>query len=269
MKAKKKPPVPILGTTLVIGMGEVGGALAAVLERSEPVLRHDLQPIDFRGPIGVMHLCFPFKSPLQFNQTALSYIERFKPGLAIVHSTVLPGTTRAIATASHSVVAYSPVRGKHVHMKQDLLRYAKFIAAPDEATTVKAEDYFHRAGMKTRRMNRVETLELAKLAETSYFGVLIAFAQELNRCADKLGVDYREVTDFFDEIDFLPRVRYQPGFIGGHCVIPNLNLLQQVEPSPLFKAVLDSNRRRADELRIEARISATSEVHDQKLLADR
>ena len=37
--------------------------------------------------------------------------------------------------------------------------------------------------MKTRLIEAPETLELAKLAETTYFGVIIAFAQELNRYA--------------------------------------------------------------------------------------
>jgi hypothetical protein len=185
--------------------------------------------------------------------------ERFKPALAIVHSTLLPGTTRAIATASYGAVAYSPVRGKHVRMKQDLLRHAEFIAAHDEKTTVKAQNHFQRSVMKTWLMSRVEALELAKLAETSCFGALIAFPQELCRDAEKTGADYREVTIFFDGIDFLPRVQYQPGFMGGHCVIPNLNLLQQVEPSSLLEAVLDSNRRRAAELRIEGCIIPKSE----------
>ena len=47
--------------------------------------------------------------------------ERFKPALASVHSTLLRGNTPAIATASYSAVAYSPVLGKHVRMKRDLL----------------------------------------------------------------------------------------------------------------------------------------------------
>jgi len=274
MKVNQKPSVTELGATLVIGMGEVGGALAEVLEHSGPVLRHDLEPIDFRQPIGVMHLCFPFKSQLQFNRAAVSYVRRFRPTLVIVHSTVLPGTTRMIASASGSDVAYSPVRGKHVRMQQDLLRYAKFVAAPDEIVAAKAETYLQKAGMMTRRMSRLEALELAKLAETSYFGVLIAFAQELKRCADRVEADYREVTDFFTEIDFLPRVQYQPGFIGGHCVIPNFNLLLEVEPSPLLKAVLDSNRRKAAELRPEASQSEActnyaSEPDDEKLLVNR
>ncbi len=53
-------------------------------------------------------------------------------------------------------------------------------------------------------MTEIESLELAKLAETTYFGVCIAFAQEMNRCAESVGGDYSEAIDFFEEVDFLP-----------------------------------------------------------------
>ena len=236
------------GKTLVVGLGEVGGALAQVLERTGPILKHDIERRDFDDPVEVMHLCFPFTSQEQFQDVALSYLERFKPALTIVNSTVIPGTTRALAQHSGFDVAYSPVRGKHVRMAEDLLRYKKFVAAPDSATAARAQAHFTAAGMRTECLDQPETLELAKLAETTYFGVLIAFAQDLNRYAEHVGADYAQAVTFFDEVDFLPRTRYFPGFIGGHCVIPNINLLQRVARSPLLQAVLDSNRRRANEL---------------------
>jgi len=236
------------GKTLVVGLGEVGGALAEVLERTGPVLKHDIEAREFRDPIEVMHLCVPFSSSEQFVEMALSYLERFKPELTIVNSTVLPGTTRVLARRSGRLVAYSPVRGKHVRMVLDLLRYNKFVAACEQDTVRRAEEHFRQVGVKTQRIDRPETLELAKLAETTYFGVLIAFAQELNRYAAAAGADYEQAVRFFEEVDFLPRTRYSPGFIGGHCVIPNINLLRRIARSPLLDAVLDSNRRRADEL---------------------
>jgi len=93
-----------------------------------------------------------------------------------------------------------------------------------------------------------EILELAKLAETSYFGLLIAFAQELNRYAEQVGGTYSDASRLFDEVDFLPHCRFFPGFIGGHCVIPNIHLLTELGPSPLFEAILVSNAKRAIEL---------------------
>lgn len=236
------------GRTLVIGMGEVGSALAQVLEKTEVVLRLDLEPHQFQGPIAVMHLCFPYQHRSQFEGAAIDYIRRLRPALTIINSTVLPGTTRSVAEATGSRVAYSPVRGKHVRMAADLLHYTKFVAAPDGDTARRSEEHFRRAGMKTRRTDRPETLELAKLAETTYFGLLIAFAQELDRYSEKLGADYSEAADFFEEIAFLPNHRYFPGYIGGHCVIPNIRLLQQVRCSRLLEAVIESNELRALEL---------------------
>jgi hypothetical protein len=238
----------ISGRTLVVGIGEVGGALAEVLDRAEPVLRHDLERRDFTDPISTMHLCIPFKNSADFERSALSYIERFKPALTIINSTVVPGTTRSIARACGLSVAYSPIRGKHVRMVDDLIQYVKFVAAADPSVAHLAESHFRRAGITTRLMNSVETLELAKLAETTYFGLLIAFAQELNRYAAKVGGNYEEAIGFFEEVEFLPRCRYFPGFIGGHCVVANIGLLGQVAPSRLLDAILDSNNRRAVEL---------------------
>jgi len=274
MDAKKEMNGKPKARTLVVGLGEVGAALAAVLDRTETVLRHDLDRVKIDEPIGTMHLCIPFQSPHQFETVALGYINRFQPALTIINSTVLPGTTRSIAEKSGSAVAYSPVRGKHVRMEHDLVHYYKFVAAPSRTDAANAEAHFQAAGMKTRRMTEVESLELAKLAETTYFGVCIAFAQEMNRYAERVGGEYSEAIDFFEEVDFLPRQRYFPGFIGGHCVIPNIKLLLQIAPSQALEAILDSNERRASELQSRASASAEAvsksrESDPAKVLADR
>jgi UDP-N-acetyl-D-mannosaminuronate dehydrogenase len=274
MDAKEQANSQLKPRTLVVGLGEVGAALAAILDRNETVLRHDLERVKIDEPVGTMHLCIPFQSPHQFETVALGYIDRFQPALTIINSTVLPGTTRSIAQQSGKSVAYSPVRGKHVRMQEDLLRYYKYVAAPDRTDAASAEAHFQAAGMKTRRMTEVESLELAKLAETTYFGVCIAFAQEMNRYAERVGGDYSEAIDFFDEVDFLPRQRYFPGFIGGHCVIPNIKLLLQIAPSATLEAILDSNERLANELEPRTGAgskpdSASRESAETKVLADR
>ena len=236
------------GTTLVVGLGEVGGALASVLERGGKVLTHDLERREFAEQISVMHLCVPFREPGDYAAICLSYMRRFRPALTIINSTVVPGTTRKIAQASGMPVAFSPVRGKHVRMEADLLRYTKFVAAPDPAAARYAEEHFRLAGLNTGTLHPPEILELAKLAETSYFGLLIAFAQELNRYAEQVGGSYADATRLFDEVSFLPDCKFFPGFIGGHCVIPNIHLLLELGSSPLFDAILESNARKAAEL---------------------
>ncbi len=260
--------------TLVVGLGEVGGALAAVLDRNEPVLRLDIQPVEITDPIGIMHICIPFQVQADFVAVTVAYIKRFTPALTIVNSTVLPGTTRSIAEQSGGVVAYSPVRGKHVRMENDMLHYDKFVAGFDPHDAAYAEAHFKSAGMKTRVIDKVETLEIAKLAETTYFGVCIAYAQELNRYCERAGADFDQAITFFDEVGFLPRQPYYPGFIGGHCVIPNIKILLELAPSAMLDAILDSNERRAHEIESEHHhshqaTSASRQPAEAKMLADR
>ena len=73
-------------------------------------------------------------------------------------------------------------------------------------------------------------LELAKIVcDTSYYGWLINYAQLSNLIAKKHKVNYDEMWSFSDEIHkFLGnRPKMFPGFIGGHCVIPNLELINE------------------------------------------
>ena len=63
--------------TLIVGIGEVGKPLAQVLEVNSPVLRHDLEPVNFDDPIGIMHICFPFRNQQSFCDAVASYVNRF------------------------------------------------------------------------------------------------------------------------------------------------------------------------------------------------
>ena len=87
-----------------------------------------------------------------------------------------------------------------------------------------------KCGVKTKKMSDTLTLELAKIiTDTSYYGWLINYAQISNMIAIKHGIDYDEMWEFSDEIHkFLGnRPKMFPGFIGGHCVIPNLSLIDE------------------------------------------
>jgi len=208
--------------TLVVGVGEVGEPLAEVLERRMPVLRLDLEPRDLADQIDVMHICFPFHNSAQFTAAVVDLIRRFDPHLTIINSTVAPGTTVAVARAAGRPICYSPVRGKHAEMAKALLHYVKFVAGTEARAVDAAVEHFNAVDMKIRRVSTPDTLELAKLAETTYFGLCIAFAQELKRYAQVTGASYDEAVRFFEEVEFLPRQTYFPGIIGGHCVIPNI-----------------------------------------------
>ena len=83
-------------------------------------------------------------------------------------------------------------------------------------------------GIKTKKLSSPITLELGKLiCDTSYYGWLISYAQLSNMIAVKNKVNYDEMWLFADEIHkYLGnRPKMFPGIIGGHCVIPNLELV--------------------------------------------
>ena len=77
-------------------------------------------------------------------------------------------------------------------------------------------------------MSKPETLELAKIiCDTSYLGWLVNYAQISSMIAIQYNVEYDEMWSFSEEIHkFLGnRPKMFPGHIGGHCVIPNIDLI--------------------------------------------
>jgi UDP-N-acetyl-D-mannosaminuronate dehydrogenase len=226
---------------VVVGLGEVGRPLFELLTEHYKVIGVDITPpTGAIGKVDVLHVCFPFEIKDFVGETA-RYIERFKPALTIINSTVAVGTTRAIAERSGAAVAYSPVRGKHVRMLKELRTYTKFIGAMDPATGRRAAEHFEAAGLKTKVLAAPEAAELAKLTETTYFGLMIAWAQEIERYCDQAGQSYEEIASFYDEISFFPATKYFPGIIGGHCVMPNIEILRKFDDSSLLRAIQASN----------------------------
>jgi UDP-N-acetyl-D-mannosaminuronate dehydrogenase len=126
-------------------------------------------------------------------------------------------------------------------MQAEMLHYAKFVGALDQEAGQRAVEHFEGLGMKTKLLGSPEATEIAKLTETTYFGLMIAWAQEIERYCASLGVNYDEVVSFYDEIKFFPPVKYFPGVIGGHCVMPNIDILLQKFPSDLVQAIVQSN----------------------------
>lgn len=229
---------------LVVGLGEVGGPLLEVLRGGNRAAGRDIEDRAFDG-VQILHLCFPFGP--EFLAGAVRYAELYQPEVVVVNSTVVPGTTRMIQEKTGIAAVYSPVRGKHARMAEELRRYTKFVAGTSASALALVERHFAAAEVSTRRMSSFEALELAKLLETTYFGVLVGWAQEMDRFAASVTADYWETVRFFEEVGFFPPVSFEPGYIGGHCVMPNLDLLEQVRSSPFIDALRQSNAHRARE----------------------
>lgn len=227
-------------SVVVVGLGEVGKPLLEVLSGCYSTTGVDLVPPPITPSADVLHICFPFEIRDFIGET-IRYIEMFRPGLTVINSTVGVGTTRRIAERTGTPVVNSPVRGKHVRMLEELRHYTKFVGAIDAASGAAAARHFEVAGLKTRVLSSPEATEIAKLTETTYFGLMIAWAQELERYCDQSGANYEEIISFYDEIKFFPSVKYFPGVIGGHCVMPNIKILRKFIQSDILEAIEASN----------------------------
>ena len=83
---------------------------------------------------------------------------------------------------------------------------------------------------------------------------MITCFQEMHRISRAFDADFDDVVDFLEDTH---RVRLDrpimfPGFIGGHCLIPNTELLLQSYDSEFLKLILKSNQKRKEEIKDKA-----------------
>jgi UDP-N-acetyl-D-mannosaminuronate dehydrogenase len=132
-------------------------------------------------------------------------------------------------------------------METDMMLYKKFVAASSPQIAQEAAWHLAQAGFKTAIFRTLEIGELSKLLETTYLGVLIGWAQEVERFAERYGGTAEEVSAFIQEIDFLPSHIF-PGHIGGHCVMPNIEILRTQLSSRFLDAIVESNELKHQQL---------------------
>mgnify|MGYP002835459624 FL=1 len=225
---------------VVAGLGEIGSPLLKLFSKTEKIVGYDLNKklMDetkfnkFDNLLtSFLHIAIPVTK--KFDSNLIRLYKKFQPECVVIHSTIPPGTTNRIQKKLNSPLIFSATRGVHKRMQQDLKRYTKYFAISSNAPRKQwAINTFNKkmrnCGVKTKQMSKPETLELGKIiCDTSYFGWLINYAQISNVIAKSYGVDYDEMWEFSNEIHkFLGnRPKLYPGFIGGHCVIPNLDLI--------------------------------------------
>jgi len=225
-------------TDIVLGMGEVGETLFHLLEeRNIDSIGIDVDSSKcknyskndhIKNP-EYLHVCLPGELS-EFMDITLNWINKIE-GLEVVlvHSTVKPGTTKKIQEKSKIPVLFSPIRGVHKRFLDDIKKYTKFISSDKENIDPKIKLDLEKRFEKIDWMSTTKTAELAKiLVDTTYYGWLINYAQITKMICEKEGIDFDEMWKFADEIheNLGNRPKMYPGIIGGHCVIPNLNLIE-------------------------------------------
>ena len=225
---------------VVAGLGEIGKPILKLLSKDGIIVGFDLNRdlMDERKfekykklKTSFLHITIPVTN--RFINDVLKLYKKFQPECVVIHSTIKPGTTEKLQGKLPIPVIYSATRGVHKRMSNDIKRYTKFFVISTNAprskwASSKYVKLMKRCGIKTKKMSKPETLELAKIVcDTSYLGWLVNYAQLSNLIAIEHGVNYDEMWSFSDEIhEFLGnRPKMYPGYIGGHCVIPNLDLI--------------------------------------------
>ena len=225
-------------TDIILGMGEVGETLFDLLvDRKFDCVGIDLDNTKckkysenevIKNP-EYLHVCLPGELT-GFTNIVLNWMDKIKNiQVVIIHSTVKPGTTKIIQEKSSIPILFSPVRGVHRRFLNDIKKYTKFISFDgieiDSKIKIDLENRFE----KVDWMSTTKTAELAKiLVDTTYYGWLINYAQITKMICEKENVDFDEMWKFADEIheNLGNRPKMFPGIIGGHCVIPNLDLVE-------------------------------------------
>jgi UDP-N-acetyl-D-mannosaminuronate dehydrogenase len=251
---------------LIVGLGEVGRALFELFEESG---KFDVYGLDVNKAImqevagdrkvpqtvDVMHICYRCAEQESFIQTSLGYIKKFNPKLAIIDSTVPPGTTQKIHELSKlSLLAHSPIRGMHdslKSMKNDVKFWTKYVGGTTKEAAEAAKKHFETLGLKVKVLNGPAETELAKLFETTYRAWMIACFQEMHRISRHYEADFDQVVDMLEDIHRLRlnKPLHYPGVIGRHCLIPNTKLLLSVYDSEFLRLILKSNEKRKTEIK--------------------
>lgn len=276
-------------TVLIVGLGEIGHTLFALLSEAKgsfAVYGFDLDEAKMNAlgqskdkissKIDTMHVCLPCSNQEKFADVVAGYVDQFNPKIAILNSTVPPGTTLKVAERCNCLVAHSPARGVHKsaeHMIWEMKRWTKYVGGANKEAAQAARAHFEKLGLKVKTLKSCRETELAKLFETTYRAWMIACFQEMHRISKAFDADFNETVDFLEDTH---RLRFDrpvmfPGVIGGHCLIPNTELLLKAYDSEFLRLILESNEKRKEEIKDKAvkaeadKVAARAEALEKEL----
>jgi UDP-N-acetyl-D-mannosaminuronate dehydrogenase len=224
---------------LIIGHGQIGKAVHEVIGESLVV---DKVAPDLSGiVIDVMHVCIPYSD--EFIEVVKSYKKQFKPKHLIIYSTVPIGTTKQIKDAVHS-----PVEGVHPRLTESITIMPRWIGCNKKSEGTFFEEYFENLGIQARIVQHSNCTEALKLLSTSEYGINIVFADYKKKIADEIRMNYsimkdwnNDYNDLYEDLGLHQYRKYvldpPKGRIGGHCVVPNAEILDKQFPNAMLKMI--------------------------------
>lgn len=213
--------------TVIVGLGEIGTALASVLEQYKPELVDPARGLSTLSVnCDILHVCFPYSE--DFIEQVEEYKLQHTPKYTVVHSTVPPGTCAELGAV------HSPVIGLHPFLEKGLRTFTKYLAG-EQASEV--ADYFRKAGLKVYLFDNPETTELLKVLDTSFYALCIEYTKEVKRLCEEYDVPFEAWSIYTDNYNTgYQKLGYpeytRPNLVpimkpqGGHCTTNNLELLR-------------------------------------------
>ena len=266
-------------TALVIGLGEIGNVVFDLLEESNFITYgYDIKNKNLnknnkkfmitenntsdssknlrKNGVDYLHICFPYFDE-KFIAQVKGYLDEFHPKLCIIHSTVKVGATNEInkAHSNRMNIVHSPVQGNHKNMYEHIKnKFIKYVGSNSKKHAELACQHLTNIGIEqVKWIGSPETTELAKLIETSWYGVNIAFMQDIERMCKHFKINFTDVMgmsfdSYFDEKHLYKRPKMFPGLIEGHCVCENAKILDSQYSSDFIRASLRSNEQKFREV---------------------
>jgi UDP-N-acetyl-D-mannosaminuronate dehydrogenase len=219
-------------THLIIGLGEVGTAINKAVSEKYQTATLDINTPKPTGTFDFIHICYPYSNT--FVAITNEYRNEYAHAetVTIIHSTVAIGTTEKIYNAVHS-----PIRGVHPHLYEGVKAFVKLIGANDNKLAAEVEYLYATLNIASHILTSSRNSEALKLWCTTQYGWMIILQKEIYAFCKKYGLEFEEVyslsnitynegySDLNMEHVVRPVLRNYPGKIGGHCVIPNAELM--------------------------------------------
>lgn len=227
---------------LILGYGQIGQSIEKLYynrtsDYSVYYIDLEIRSEDIPTEIDILHVCIPYNS--KFLEIVKKHIEIYSPVLTIIHSTVMFLTTEMIYDMTGAQIVYSPIMGRHPNLTKSIQTFTKIVAGITDYSASLACKHFEDLGIKTTVYKKLAEAEVAKLCETTYYGLIITYMQNVHALCDEWNLDfskvYTETNNIYNhgykelgETQFIrPVLKFQGNGIGGHCVFENAKILKQ------------------------------------------
>jgi hypothetical protein len=230
-------------TALLVGYGEIGKALheylknRLVIDIQDEDKGHDV--MNPRESYDYLLVCIPYNG--SFVNAVTQYIELAVPECIIIFSTVPIGTTKIWDDAVHI-----PIEGLHPNLLESIRKW-KFMVGYNKKKAMNIALELLYAHKCTTIFNSDNT-EAYKLLSTTLYGLNIEFARMANDICEMKGLKFdgwneynKNYNTLYTALGFPEYTRYilypPKGKIGGHCVLPNAEILINIVEHPLIDCV--------------------------------